>query len=327
MIKDIPDTIIKENYALYRGDSIEKLKQFPPNSIGLSGYSPPFYDVYTYSGSPNDLANCANYDEFLKHYEFLVKEMHRVMKPGRMSCVHCADIVKPGDGGLMDMPGDFIRLHEKNGFKYWARYNIWNEPLTIRLKKMLNSLKHQTLCQDSALTRCALADYLLVFRKIGENKEPITKPVGLTEFIGDLKLLSEEERKEYEYLKEKYVDWKDDLTNKLSQWIFRRLASSNWKNIRKNRVMPYDSAKDENDDRHPCPLPLDIYDRLVILWSNPGDKVLDPCAGMGTGVYSATSNNRFGIGMEVKPSYFQQMVKNMENEKEFDDKQQMSLNM
>jgi len=231
------------------------------------------------------------------------------------------DIPLNGERGLIDMPGDFIRLHQKHGWRYWDRHNIWNEPLTIRLKTMSNTLKHQTLCQDSAKCRGALADYLLVFKRVGENKVPIEKPVGLTEYIGDLKLLNEEEMEGYQYMRDKYIDWKNDLTNKLSQWIWRRYASSNWTDIRKNRVLPYKPARDKEDDRHVCPLPLDVVDRAITLWTNPGEKVLTPFGGVFTEVYSAKHLNRFGIGIEIKPSYFRQGVRNLEEEKEVLDEQ------
>lgn len=327
MSKEIKQ-VITDRYALYHGDSIEIIPQLPAESIGMSGYSPPFYDVYTYSSYDNDLANCVSYDEFLEHYKFLVKEIYRVTKPGRMSCVHCMDIPKTGDGGIIDMPGDFIRLHQEIGWKYWDRHCIWNEPLTIALKTMSRTLKHQTVCVvDGCLTRGALADYLLVFKKPGENKEPVLKPHGLTEYIGDLKLLNEDELNEYNYLREKYVDWKEDITNKLSQWIWRRFASSFWTDIRKNRVLPYRPAKDKDDDRHVCPLPLDVIDRAIILWTNPGDRVLTPFMGVGTEVYSAVNNGRFGIGVELKPSYFRQSVRNMKMEKEYEDEQPRLLSL
>ena len=305
--------IITDKYAIYEGDCCEILPQIPDSSIHMSCYSPPFFDVYSYTGFDNDLANCMNYEEFLEHYEFVVKEIARVTMPGRMSCVQCMDIPLLGDGGLLDMPGDFVRLHKKYGMKYWDRHCIWNEPLTIRLKTMSNTLKHQTLCvDDSAKCRGALADYLLVFKKAGENKVPVVKPHGLTEFIGDLKLLPEEERKEYEMLVKKYVGWEDDLTNKLSQWLWRHFASSFWLDIRKNRVLPYKPARDKGDDRHVCPMPLDIADRAAILWTNPGEKILTPFMGTGTEVYSAVDNDRFGIGMEIKSSYFRQAAKNLD---------------
>lgn len=312
------DQKLTDDYAIYLGDSNEKLPELPDNSVHLSIYSPPFHNMYAYSSSHHDLGNCRTYEEFLEHFEFVIKEIQRVTLPGRMTCVHCMDIPKKADGGLIDFPGDIIRLHEKNGFKYWDRHNIWKEPLRVAIRSRQRNLMHMTLCEDSSKCRGALADYVLVFKKKGENTIPVKHPVGLTNYAGDLELLNLEEKKQYIHLKGKYINWEDDQTNRLSQWIWRRYASSDWRDVRANRMLEYKTARDKDDDRHVCPLHLDVIERCVTLWSNPGETVLSPFAGVGSEIYEAVRMGRKGIGIELKESYFSQMIKNLnmiENEK------------
>lgn len=303
---------ITDKFALYQGDSIEKRKQLPENSVHLEIYSPPFNSMYTYSSSDHDLGNCKTYEEFLQHYEYSIQQSHRILKPGRLSCVHCMDI-PVGSNKLIDFPGDIIRLHEKNGFHFWDRKNIWKEPLRVALRTMQNALKHCQLIKDSTMTRGALADYVLVFKKIGENTIPVNHPYGLTDFIGDIKLLYPDELKEYNHLKIKYdTKHTEDKTNRLSQWIWRRYASSDWRDIRANRMVEYKPAKDEKDERHVCPLHLDIIQRLVILYSNIGEIVCDPFSGVGSTVIGSILLNRIGLGIELKNTYFNQSIRNAE---------------
>jgi DNA modification methylase len=303
----IADQTISEDYALYLGDCMEVLPQLPNESLHLSLYSPPFAGLYQYTSSERDLSNSRDYDEFFAHYEFVVRELHRVTLPGRMSAVHCMDIPTSNTGrgdALMDFPGDIIRLHKRCGFDYVARYHVWKEPLTVRNRTMQKSLAHRTIVKDATRCSVASADYLLVFRREGENRIPVAHPVGLTEYAGSREIPHELRR---------YRDWKGKQTeNRYSHWIWRQYASAFWDDIRLDRVLPFRPARDEQDEKHVHPLQLDVIERCVVLWSNPGETVITPFLGVGSEVYGAVRNGRRGIGVEIKPSYYRQAVKNID---------------
>ena len=303
--------LITDEFAIYQGDSCEKLKMFPENKIGFIIYSPPFDDLYVYSSSIHDIGNNTSYEEFLIHYEFIIKECERILMPGRIAAVHCMDIPRSGDQGLVDFPGDIINLHKKNGFIYWDRKNIWKEPLRVAIRSRDRKLMHQQIINDSTKTRGALADYVLYFKKKGENPEPVKHPTGLSKFIGDFDLLKEVEQKQLQYLREKYINYTDQKTNKLSQFIWRKYASSNWNDINAKRMLDYKDAKAEDDQRHVCPLHLDIIERSIILYTNEGDAVLTPFMGIGSEVYGAVNLKRKGIGIELKENYFNQAAKSL----------------
>jgi len=217
----------------------------------------------------------------------------------------------PGSNGLTDFPGDIIKLHKDNGFQYWDRKNVWKEPLRVAIRSRDRKLMHGQLVSDSTKTRGALADYVLFFKKKGENEEPVNHPYGLTHYYGDFDLFSDNDKKEYHFLKSKYVEYKEDKTNRLSQWIWRRYASSDWRDINAKRMISYKAARDPDDERHVCPLHLDIIQRSIILYTNIGDTVLTPFMGVGSEVFGAVELQRKGIGIELKESYFNQAVKNL----------------
>lgn len=302
----ILDQKLTNEYALYCGDCMEVMPQFPDNSIHLSVYSPPFAGLYQYSSSEHDLSNSRSYEEFMAHYEFVVKELHRITMPGRMTAVHCMDIPKGNTGrgdGLMDFPGDIIRLHEANGWEYNARYHVWKEPLTVRNRTMTKGLAHQTIVEDGTRCTVASADYVLVFRKKGENPVPVVHPHGLTSYAGERQMPAE---------LLKYKGWTGKQTeNRFSHWIWRQYASAFWDDVRLDRVLPYKKARDEEDEKHVHPLQLDVIERIVVLWSNVGERVFTPFMGVGSEVYGAVINQRKGVGVELKPSYFNQAVKNV----------------
>lgn len=299
------DQVITDKYAIYKGDCCELMAKLPDESIHLSIYSPPFGGLYHYSSSDNDLSNCKDYNEFFDHYDFVVKEIERITLPGRMTCVHCMDVPSGNSGidNLIDFPGDIIRLHEKNGFKFIARYAVWKEPLGVRNRTMAKNLAHKTIVDDSSRCSVASADYLLVFRKKGTNQIPISHPTGLDYYAGEREMPSE-------LLKYKNYNG-DQIENRYSHWIWRNYASAFWDDIRIDNVLPYKESKDQEDEKHIHPLQLDVIERCVILWSNPEEKVLTPFMGVGSEVYGAVKNNRLGIGFELKNSYFIQAVKNM----------------
>lgn len=302
---------ITENYAIYQGDCIETMPNLPDNSIDFSVYSPPFANLYTYSGSDRDLGNCVDNDEFFEHYKYVVEEVYRVLKPGRLVAVHCMDLPYTTNKGIYDFSGDIIRLHEKIGFKYWDRKTIWKEPLMIAIRTRQQCLKHGQLVSDSTKTRGVIPDYILVFKKAGENEVPVTHDYGLTQYSGDIGLMNKLERQEYLGYTKKYEKHEEQRTNKLSQFIWRRYASALWEDIRQTAFLNYKPARDKEDERHVCPLQLDVIDRLITLYSNRGETVLTPFMGVGSEVYSAVSLDRKGIGIELKPSYFNQAAKNL----------------
>ena len=303
---------ITGNYAIYNSDCIETMTEFPDNKIDMSIYSPPFASMYTYSSSDRDLGNSKNYEEFLQHYKFVVQELFRITKPGRITCVHCMDIPRSGDQGLIDFPGDIIRMHQEMGFRFFDRKNIWKEPLRVAIRTRQRALMHCQLCDDTLKCRGALADYLLIFKKRGDNEVPVKKPYGLTEYFGDLTLMNTEERLEYDTLIKQYVNYEDDQTNRLSQFIWRRYASSAWEDIRANVALCYKPARDKDDDRHVCPLQLDVITRAITLYTNKKEIVFTPFMGVGSEVYGAVTTGRKGIGVELKESYYRQAVKNLE---------------
>ena len=296
------DSTITERYALYHGDCIEVMGEFEDGAIHFSIYSPPFCGLYNYSSSERDLSNCRSYEEFFEHYEYVVGEIHRITMPGRLTAVHCMD-VPSGNYGLRDFPGDIIRLHERLGFTYTARYHVWKEPLGVRNRTMAKGLAHRTIVEDSSLCSVASADYLLMFRRKGENKVPIAHLEGLTEYAGERQVPVELNA---------YRGWTGKQTeNRYSHWIWRQYASAFWDDVRLQRVLPYKEARDPEDEKHVHPLQLDVIDRAMVLWSNPGETVLSPFMGVGSEVYGAVTNNRRGVGIELKETYYRQAVKNL----------------
>ena len=298
---------ITDKYALYNGDCCEVMPGIPDESIHFSIYSPPFCGLYQYSSSERDMSNCRSYDEFFEHYRFLVEEIYRTTLPGRLSAVHCMDVPRTGanaGGGLADFPGDIIRMHEDIGFKYCCRYSVWKEPLGVRNRTMAKGLAHKQVVDDSTLCDVASADYLLMFRKKGDNPIPVEHPVGLLEYAGSRQIPSELQQ------------WRGhdgkQTENRYSHWIWRQYASAFWDDVRIDRVLPFKEARDEEDERHVHPLQLDVIERSVILRSNPGENVLTPFMGVGSEVYGAVINGRRGVGIELKPSYYHQAVANVE---------------
>lgn len=308
------DQLITDRYALYNGDCMEVMPELPDGSVHLSIYSPPFGGLYQYTSNERDLSNCVDYDTFLVHYEYIVRELHRLTMPGRITAVHCADVPTGNSGkdALIDLPGDIIRLHAKVGFDYISRRCIWKEPLAVRNRTLTKGLAHRTIVDDSVYSTAAGADYLLAFRKRGTNPVPVEHPTGLSEYAGARPV-------PHELLR--FRGWTGKQTeNRLSHWIWRQYASSFWDDIRGNQgdpsldkgaVLPFREAKDEEDEKHVHPLQLDVIARALALWSNPGEHALTPFMGVGSEVYAAVRAARRGIGVELKPSYYRQAVKNL----------------
>lgn len=303
----IIDQFLTDNYMLINGDCIEAMAEMPDESVHLSVYSPPFAGLYNYSSDPRDISNCSDYNEFFVHYGFVVSELNRLTLTGRITAVHCTDIPSGNTGKtdyLTDLPGDIIRLHEKHGFRMIARHTIWKEPLWVRNRTMTKNLAHKTIVDDSAYAGVASADYFLIFRKNGENKVPIAHPTGLDEYCGESPI--PQELMKYKNFTGKQTE------NRFSHWIWRRYASSIWDDIDMHRVLPFINCKEPDDEKHVHPLQLDAIARVVALRSNAGEVVLTPFMGVGSEVFEAVRQCRYGIGIELKTSYFRQAIKNLE---------------
>ena len=314
---DVISQKISGSFALYNGDCIDVMKSLPDEKVDFSIYSPPFCGLYNYSSNERDLSNCKSYPEFFTHYKFVVDELFRLTKPGRLTMVHCMDVPGKGNGatarmgsganvgtGLIDFPGDIIRLHEECGFQFAGRRAIWKEPLAVRLRTMAKGLAHQQIVEDSTLCDVASADYLLTFRKKGDNKIPVTHPTGLHSYAGERVI--PHELQPYKGHEGKQTE------NRFSHWIWRQYASSFWDDIRIERVLPYQECREADDERHVHPLQLDVIERGIILGSNPGEVVFTPFMGVGSEVYAAVINGRKGVGAELKTAYYNQAVKNLE---------------
>lgn len=299
--------VITDKYAIYNGDCVEIMRGLPSESIGLSVYSPPFAGLYQYSSDPRDMSNAIDSEEFFEHYGYCIDELTRLTMPGRISAVHCMDIPLSNAGcdAMFDLPGRIIAEHESRGWQYGGRRVIWKEPLMVRNRTMMKSLHHKTLCEDS--TRCSIAnaDYLLMFRRAGENAVPVVHEAGLMDYAG-------ENQPPAELLRYRGMSG-DQKQNRFSQYIWRQYASSVWMDIRIDRVLPYRAAREGEDEKHVHPLQLDVIERAVVMWSNPNETVLTPFMGVGSEVFGAVINGRRAVGCELKPSYYQQAVQNLAN--------------
>lgn len=276
------DQTIGTNFALYNGDSCEVLRGLPDNSIDYSIFSPPFADLYTYSDSDRDLGNCKNQSEFYKHFEFIIKELFRVIKGGRLVSFHCMDLptLKMRDGfiGLTDFPGLLIKMFQDAGFIYHSRVTIWKDPVVAMQRTKALGLLHKQIKKDSSMCRQGIADYIITMRKPGENQERITNT---------------------------------DETFPVELW--QQYASPVWMDIKQSNTLQRESAREQRDEKHICPLQLDVIERCVKLWSNKGDIVLSPFAGIGSELYQSLKMERKAIGIELKTSYYKQAAINCMN--------------
>ena len=271
---------IDQRYALYQGDCVEVVKGIPDNSIHYSIFSPPFASLYTYSSSDRDMGNSRDGEEFQDHFQYLIKELYRILIPGRVLSVHCMNLpaMKSRDGfiGVKDFRGDIIRQFVAEGFIYHSEVCIWKNPVTEMQRTKALGLLHKQIRKDSAMCRQGLPDYLVTFRKPGDNPEPIPH------------------------------DYDSFPVN-----VWQRYASPVWMDIRPSNTLQRKSARDEKDEKHICPLQLDVIERGIDLWTNPNDIVLDPFAGIGSVPYQAVQMGRRAVGIELKKSYYDLMENNM----------------
>jgi DNA modification methylase len=288
------EQITTDNYSIFNGDCVEVMRGLPDKSIDMSIFSPPYGGtLYTYSNSKHDIGNCRDEEEFNVHFGFVIDELARIIKPGRIIAVDCMNIpaMKERDGyiGLKDFRGDLIRMFLSRGFIFHSEHCIWKDPLIEAIRTKALGLMHKQLCKDSTMSRAGIPQYLLAFRAPGENSVPVSHINGLEGFAGD----------------------DEPVDGVLSHERWRRYASPVWMDIRSNRTLNYRSGRDANDERHICPIALDIAERAIDLWSNPGEVVFTPFMGIGSEVYCAVDMKRKGLGVELKQSYFEQAAKNI----------------
>ena len=279
MIPNVLDQTVTDEYAIYNGDSVEVLRGIPDNSVHYSIFSPPFASLYTYSNSDRDMGNCKNDGEFFEQFKYLVSEIYRVIMPGRLVSIHCMNLpmMKSRDGviGLKDFRGDMIRLFQGAGFIYHSEVCIWKNPVTEMQRTKALGLLHKQIKKDSTMSRMGIPDYVVTMRKPGDNPEAVT------------------------HTNESFP---------VNQW--QEYASPVWMDIRQSNTLNRKDARAEKDEKHICPLQLDVIERCIKLWTNPGDIVLDPFMGIGSSVYEAILLNRRGMGIELKESYYKQAVLN-----------------
>ena len=307
---------IDDRYAMYNGDCVEVLKGITDNSIHYSIFSTPFASLYTYSNSDRDMGNSASDNEFYEHFKYLISELYRVTMPGRLLSFHCMDLpmMKSRDGviGLKDFPGELIRMFTEAGFIYHSKVTIWKDPLVEATRTKALGLLHKQICKDSSMCRQGLPDYLVTMRKPGENPELIAHPEGFDSYIGEdepegAKIERPQPDAEKYEKKEKYNE-----VPVYSHQVWRKYASPVWMDIRQSNTLNGKSARDEQDERHICPLQLDVIARGINLWTNENDIVLDPFAGIGSSNYVALKMGRRTIGVELKENYYNLAIDNVE---------------
>lgn len=283
-----------DNWVLYNADCIDVLRALPDTSVHMSIFSPPYLNLYTYSASPRDIGNCATDGEFWQHFGFVIDELVRVIKPGRIIVVDCMNVpaMKARDGfiGLKDFRGDIIYAFTKRGMIFHSEHCMWKDPLLEATRTKALGLMHKQLCKDSAMSRAGIPQYLLAFRAQGVNPEPVAHQNGLESFVGE----------------------DPPTTGNLSHERWRRYASPVWMDIDFTNTLNATAAREDDDERHVCPMALDAIRRAVHLWSNPGDTILSPFAGIGSEGYVALQEGRRFVGAELKASYFAQAAANLE---------------
>lgn len=307
--------VITSDYALYNCDTIELAQSMPDESVGFSVFSPPFESLYTYSNSDRDMGNSSSTDEFWHHYGFLIDESYRVMKKGRLIAIHCMNLPtsKQNHGfiGIRDFRGEIIREYQKRGFIYHSEVCIWKDPVVAMQRTKSLGLLHKTVKKDSSMSRQGIADYLVIMRKDGENEEPIAGAFDY--FVG------EDVPDNFKPIVRKdgstIYTMKNDNASVIDIW--QRYASPVWMDIRQNNTLQFKTARESDDERHICPLQLDVIERSLQLWSKPNDLVWSPFMGIGSEGYVAVQNGRRFIGAELKKSYFELACRNMEMAKTY----------
>lgn len=305
------DQVITENYSIYNADTIDVAKSLPDNSVGFSIFSPPFESLYTYSNSDRDMGNSDDSEQFWEHYKFLIKEQFRVMEEGRLIAIHCMNLptskTRNGFIGVRDFRGEIIRAYSDLGFYYHSEVCIWKDPVVAMQRTKALGLLHKTILKDSSMSRQGLPDYLVIMRKPGENKKPIDGTFN--HFVGE-DVPENYSPIEYGDGRNAYVLANEDASP-IDVW--QRYASPIWMDIRQTNTLQYKTARSSDDERHICPLQLDVVERAMQLWSKAGDVVWTPFLGIGTEAYVAVQMGRKAIGAELKASYFELAKQNLAN--------------
>jgi len=304
------DSDIQDKYALYQGDCVEVLHQIPDNSVGFSIFSPPFKSLYTFSDDPRDMSNVTSDSEFFAQYDHLAAQLLRVIKPGRLVAVHCMDLTATknmhGYIGLQDFPGDIIRSMQRAGFIYHSKVTIWKDPVVAMQRTKALGLLYKTLRKDSSRCRQGLADYLIVFRKPGDNDEAIAHSYEQFPVASDINPTGVGWQ---EYASPCWTGDGETIDDGRLD-VADRYADPIWWDIVQGDVLKFRDARDHDDERHICPLQIKVIARALDLWSNPGDVVLTPFLGIGSEAYTALKLGRKAIGIELKQSYYKQAVNN-----------------
>lgn len=295
------EQVVERDYAIYQGDACELIRAIPAGSIHFGIHSPPFEGLYKFSNFDRDISNNEG-PSFWEHYAFLIQELYRVTMPGRLHAVHVMQLptskIRHGHIGMRDFRGEVIRAYEDAGWIFHSEVCIWKDPVVAQQRTKSLRLLHKQIVKDSAMSGQGLADYIVTFRKPGENPEPVAG--CFDRYIGDG---VGPDRAKY--------TTPTDGRNWYSIEVWQRYASPVWMDINQSRTLQYRGGRDEKDEAHISPLQLDVIERCIDLWSNPGDVVLTPFLGIGSEVYCAVNMGRKGIGFELKPSYFMQAVKNI----------------
>lgn len=299
----IIDQTITPEYALYHGDCVKVLEGLPENSVHFSIFSPPFSSLYSYTDALEDQSNVRSDAEFFEGMGFMIEQLARVMMAGRIVAFHCMNlpstIERDGFIGVKDFRGDLIRAFQTRGFIYHSEVLIWKDPLIAATRTHAIGLAHKQIVTDSAICRQGIPDYLIAMRKPGKNPEPVAHPQGFDRWIGN----PEDEPKQARQA--------NPRVNKYSHEVWQHYASPVWMDIKPGDTLQKDSARDDDDTRHICPLQLTVIRRAIELWTNPGDIVLSPYAGIGSEGYVAVQEGRRFVGAELKDTYFRQAAANL----------------
>jgi DNA modification methylase len=302
------DQVITEQYAIYNGDTVEVCAGLPDESVDFTIYSPPFASLYTYSNSDRDMGNVADDVEFFEHFKFLVADLYRTLKPGRLMSVHCMNLPssKQNDGfiGIKDFRGDLIRSFQSAGFIYHSEVCIWKDPVIAMQRTKALGLLHKQIKKDSAMSRQGIPDYLVTMRKPGVNESPVSGE--LTHYVGDNPPAG--------FVGAQYDDGRWYFVpghSGTSIDVWQKYASPVWDDINQTNTLNFREGRDSDDERHICPLQLDVIERAMQLWTKPGDTVLTPFLGIGSEAYMAVRLGRRAIGVELKASYFELAKRNM----------------
>jgi len=304
-MKNVINQVITDKYAIYEGDSCELMPAIPTDSVGYSLHSPPFEGLYKFSNSDRDVSNSEG-QQFYDHYGFIIEELYRITKPGRLASVHCmqlpTSITKNGFIGMRDFRGECVRSFQDKGWYFHSEVCIWKDPVVAQQRTKSIRLLHKQMEKDSTISGQGLADYILTFRKPGKNEEPVAG--RLEYYIGEGNAPEPVENRLKRQSQEEAKRW-------YSIEVWQRYASPVWMDINQSRTLQYRGGRDEKDEQHISPLQLDVIERCIHLWSNPNDVVFTPFLGIGSEVYGAVELGRKGLGIELKSSYFNQAVKNL----------------